>query len=41
MIAARNEVEMQITFKNRSVFQILGADQADRLARDQPARLRL
>jgi phage terminase large subunit len=36
LVASRNEVEMQITFKNRSVFQILGADQADRLRGTNP-----
>jgi phage terminase large subunit len=36
LIASRNEVEMQIAFKNRSVFQILGADQADRLRGTNP-----
>jgi phage terminase large subunit len=36
LIAGKNEVEMQITLKNRSVFQILGADQADRLRGTNP-----
>jgi len=36
LIAGKNEVEMQVTLKNRSVFQILGADQADRLRGTNP-----
>ncbi len=36
LVAARNEVEMQIRLRNGSVFQVLGADQADRLRGTNP-----
>ncbi|MCI0546929.1 MAG: terminase large subunit [Candidatus Rokubacteria bacterium] len=36
LVAGRNEVEMQVTLRNRSVFQILGADQADRVRGTNP-----
>jgi phage terminase large subunit len=31
LVRARNETEMQITFKNGSLFQVVGADQPDRV----------